>query len=177
MIQAVKIKHKETGMFRNKQGEFTSSGRTYTKLGHAKTSLLSSISDKRIYHCDFICLYDGREAEKIPVASYIIDYLSRKVKTGQYGYEANQKKIAEIIRYCRDNGLEYEYNNIKDTNNKGELKECPMCGSKAKLNKQRVTVFNADGYTQYQVECINNCIATMFNKDKELVINTWNRRC
>ena len=35
MIQAVKIKHKETDV-QKQAGEFTSSGRTYTKLGHAK---------------------------------------------------------------------------------------------------------------------------------------------
>ena len=44
-----------------------------------------------------LCMNDNYTVENIPVASYIIDYLTRSSKPGQYEYEGDQKKIQEII--------------------------------------------------------------------------------
>lgn len=173
MIYAVKIRHTGTGLFRNKKGEFTTQGKTYTQLGHAKTSLLSAISDKRIYHCEFVCMHDNYTVENIPVASYIIDYLTRSSKPGQYGYEGDQKKIQEIIRYCKENNLGYKYSKVEQTD---EIKGCPFCGANAEINKQNGYMSNGEKYNQYRISCSNKCVSTEYKRNNKEVKLIWNKR-
>lgn len=116
MVLGVKIKNRETGLFRLKDGRFSKNGKTYSTLAFAKTAVTNGIGwlsiDSKLLNCDFIIFNDDGKIEIIPVKNHIIDYFNRMLKDYEktinyykvknYDYDYLIKKINHIKQILND---------------------------------------------------------------------------
>ena len=110
MILAVKIQNRQTKEFYCKGGGFGEKGKAWTTLRHAKTAICPKcywldFQKKYFIECykkelnsDFLVITD-KGTYTIPVASYFIDYLTKK-------YEFNI--VSDIKKYCKKNNINLE---------------------------------------------------------------------
>lgn len=125
MILGVKIKNRENGLFRLRDGRFSKNGKTYSTLGFAKSSITNDISwyrvNKDLLKCDFIVFNDDGSIQIIPVKTHIIDYFERELKRKQnlkMSYEKENYSTQDIenvifkincqLEYLRKEGKENE---------------------------------------------------------------------
>ena len=61
-----------------------------------------------------------------------------------------------------------------------ELRECPFCGSDARVEMTGTTIENGEEYDDYTVECTNReCLCFLgvgLFRSREAAIKAWNRR-
>lgn len=114
MILGVKIQNRETKSFMTRGGGWSKIGNTWANFKNAKLAIYihpwrvdkeSFIKEySRELKSDFIIMSDDGNIERMPVALYFIDYLTRKSK--------NHSEIEELIQsvkqYCKENNIELE---------------------------------------------------------------------